>query len=61
MSSASDWNKRIGAYAQAQREGCSDVDRDLQNTATSGYYGYEDKDSAGKIPIHYNIDRAAKS
>ena len=48
MASANDWGRKIGAIARAQREGCSDVDKDLQNQATAGYYGYDGSGEAGK-------------
>ena len=41
MASANDLGRKIGAFARSQREGCSEVDKHLQNEATNGYYGYD--------------------
>ena len=49
MSSSADWGRKIGVYAREQRQQCSDIDKDLQNQATSGQYGYDASDNSGKI------------
>ena len=45
MASANDWERKV---ARAQREECSDVDKDLQSQATAGHYGQDGSGETGQ-------------
>lgn len=57
-----DWNKRIGQYAKARREESTDVDKELQQMAMAGRYGYEqskdDDEYVLRSKIYQSYDQA---